>query len=828
MKSLIIAEKPSLGRAIVAAIQDESFEKKNGYYESENYIVASTVGHLYELLSELNAYFPDYDPKKKVSWKQSYDEGKLPFFPDGWNFIYRVKTDKNNQMAGPGSNKLAGMFKELLNRKDVDVIYNCGDPDREGQRLCDEIIEYNLKGTKKILRLWLPSLDGETIRNAIETAKGNSEYYNYSISAKARAEMDWLMGIELTRFASIKAGTFVRIGRCVCPIVIHVIEREHAIRDFVPVPYSVVSSKEKTNGEIIELTSKRTFENGKEKDAQALADAFNSDKAVVTSVKREVKTVPAAKLFSMSTLQGFACKIDKALTPADVLAATQKLYEAAYVSYPRTNSCYLTKNESGKVDDVIKALTSSGILGLTNKVSSSAIYDNKKVEAHSAIIPTGKIPAALSGIEKTVYDCILNRFCAVFCSQPCTVNRTTIIIHCADEDFALKGDVQKDIGWRKFEKSSAGDKMLPVLNQGDIVNIDFKLQGKMTTPPKRYTVEALNNWMLTPLRNAEKNDQEYSDEDWKNILSDVTICEESTRAETINHCVLSKYISLKNGTYYGEDAGFFLVDTLKSLGIDLDVAATVRLSKQLHDITEGIVRREDVLEGTKKMIDDVFARNANIASKYVQRSVNGYADAKPLCKCPKCGGNIVETPKAYACTGKATDSTRCSAILWKDNMYFKAIGKDFTKTMAINLFKNGKVALKGCTSKKTGKKYDCIVLCDFNGTRPELKMEFEHSGNGSGAGAVVGKCPFCGTKVLETKIGYTCSNKACNAVMWKKSKVFSNELDVSANKAKTLLGGGKVKFSVKSKEGKTYQADFVMNPHEAGNGKKYIDLIESR
>ena len=341
----------------------------------ENYIVASSVGYLYDLI-DLDAYFPDYDPQNKPGWSMN----RLPFFPDDWTFQYE------------GKEKVKGLIRvinSLMNRKDVDVIYNAGDPDREGQRLVDEIIEHGLKTQKTIYRLWLPDTTNKTIKQAFETAKPNTGYVNFSSSAEARSEMDWLLGIELTRYASIKAHQFIRLGRCVCPIVAHIVEREKAIKDFVPKPYSAVSSKEETTGETIELTSKRTFEEGHEAEAQALADAFNKAGATVTSVKTERKTVNPGKLFSMSDLQSFACKADKTLSPADVLAATQTLYEGGYVTYPRTNSSYLATYEVGKVDAAIKGLAQNGITGLINKPKSKSIYDDSKIEAHSAITPPG-------------------------------------------------------------------------------------------------------------------------------------------------------------------------------------------------------------------------------------------------------------------------------------------------------------------------------------------------------------------------------------------------------------------------------------------------------
>lgn len=215
-KILVIAEKPSLGRSIAGAIswwKGEKFERqgkdRNTWLESDNYIVVSLVGHLYELI-DFDAYFPGYDPAVKQPW----DLKKLPFFPDDWKFKFE------------GKEKVQGLIKvanQQMNRKDVDAIYNAGDPDREGQRLVDEVLLYGLKAPKTIYRLWLPDTTNKTIKQAFETAKPNAGYVSLSSSAETRSEMDWLLGIELTRYVSIKAGGFTRIGRCVCPIVQHML-----------------------------------------------------------------------------------------------------------------------------------------------------------------------------------------------------------------------------------------------------------------------------------------------------------------------------------------------------------------------------------------------------------------------------------------------------------------------------------------------------------------------------------------------------------------------------------------------------------------------------
>ena len=520
----------------------------------------------------------------------------------------------------------------------------------------------------------------------------------------------------------------------------------------------------------------------------------------------------------MSDLQSFACKADKTLSPADVLAATQALYEGGFVTYPRTNSSYLATNETVKVDAAIRGLAQNGITGLVNKPGLKSIYDDSKIEAHSAITPTGKWPGTLTGAQKTVFECILNRFCAVFCTEDCTVDRTTIVIHCYDEDFTLKGDVQVTPGWRKFEKPSNGDKMLPKLNKGDAVNINFQLVGKMTTPPKRYTVEALNNWMVAPMRGAEKEDTEYTDAEWKEILSDATICTEATRADTVDRCVKSQYISLKKGVYYGEPAGFQLVDIMDKLGIVLDVPVTVNLSKQLHSIKDGSLTRVQVLEFTKQTLESIMSKDVTI------EAAQGTNSKYPvLCQCPKCGKDVVETKLAYACTGKGSDGKRCPVAIWKKNKFLEALGKEMTKTIAMALLTKGKAPLKGCTSAKTGKKYDCILTCDFSGDRLAYHIEFD--GAPVSFGSKVGKCPFCGKPVAETAKAFTCTNKSCGAALWKESKLYNNELDVDADVAKALLSGKTVEATIQNKERTgTQDVEVGIEPYTAPNGRKYIGL----
>ena len=193
-----------------------------------------------------------------------------------------------------------------------------------------------------------------------------------------------------------------------------------------------------------------------------------------------------------------------------------------------------------------------------------------------------------------------------------------------------------------------------------------------------------------------------------------------------------------------------------------------------------------------------------------------------ICKCPRCGNDVVETQKTFSCIGKDKDGNRCPVTLWKKNKFFESIGKKLTKTTAAALLTKGKVPLKGCVSKKTGKKYDCILTCDCSKGRPEFHLEFDHSG---ASGTVLGKCPFCGSDVAEGSKGYSCTNKDCSAVLWKNSKLYGNDVKISATAAKALLANKAVSAKIKNKD-KTADVNVKVGiePHEMPNGKKYINL----
>ncbi len=704
-KKLIIAEKPSMGRTIAAALHAD--QKQDGYLEGSEYVVSWCFGHLYEIY-DLEKYInPEYKKGDKVRWTMD----KLPFYPEDWQFRYEAKEDCKKQI---------GILKKLLNRKDVGTIYAAGDPDREGEVIVRRVIDNTLDSGKPVYRLWLPTLTADSIKNGIKTAQMDRGSYAHLFDAgAARAAVDWMIGIDLTRYASIKTNALINIGRCVCPIVNQVVQREKEIKDFKPEKYLALVSKETTKGVEVELTSKTKFTPEQLVEAQQLAERLNAAGAQVTELKRTKKEIKSGKLFSLSDLQSFVCKADHALSPQNVLDATQALYEKGFVTYPRTASNYLGKSESSRVDRILTALQQAGYENIKNK-DTKDIYDDSKVEAHSALTPTEKIPSSFdNSSQQLVYESIRNRFLAAFCSISCEVNRTEMDICCGEEEFHISGDVQITPGWRQYEADGKKDKALPDVEKGDYIAVKFTPAEKETTPPKRYTVASLTSWMLTPMRGAEKPEtEEYSDKEWKDILSEATICTEATRAGTIDKCIKGKYISLEKGSYKALEKGFLLVDVMNDLHIDLSVQKTVDLSRNLHEIAAGKMRPEEIFEQTKEMIDEVFSYNGKVDSSHAASAGN---TKEVIGKCPKCGAPVYEAPKSFYCS----KSQECGFTIWKESKGLTAMKTKITNPRAKSLLSKGRVYVKGLYSAKKDKKFDAWLVLDTSGKYANYKLEFD-------------------------------------------------------------------------------------------------------
>lgn len=710
---LIIAEKSSAGKKIASCIRGEHFKAEQGYLKSENYYVSWCAGHLYELFN-LEEYREDYDPEQKYRWTMD----GLPFIPAGRKFRYK----KKNSPKTPSMNKTVNMqvkvLKALLNDKSVTAIYHAGDADREGEVIVRNVLQALLKSQKPVYRIWLNAYTPEAMQKALNDKEPDAHYDGWFRSGRARAYEDWLLGINGTRYLSLKAGTLLPWGRCKYIIVKAIVDREREIRNFVPTEYYGVVSEEETKGYPIQLTSKRTFQKDDKSGAQALANKFNQAGAKVTSITKKATTVSAGKLFSTTALQAFVSKHFKDVDPKDTENALEELYQAGYTTYPRTNSQFLTKNDIPDVERTIAALKKAGFVNIENKTKLKSIYDDSKVDGHSALTPTSHLPDInrLTTVQKIVYESIRNRFLAVFCSEKCIADETTIKIQCADEEFSLSGSIVREKGWMQYEPYGKKDKMLPPLNEGDAVNIDFGPVLKKTTPPQRFTVESFGAWCQAPWRKEEDAQGEYSDEEWERILHEATICTDATRTPTITECRNNGYIKLVKNVYHAEEKGEQFVDACEALGLKFSVKQVMDMSSQLFDIRKGSATIDECLDGCEARLQEMFShKDAHVQNMRTDNSVG---------KCPKCGNPVREWKENFSC------GTKGCLYIKKDNALLKALGckkKTITTKDMEKLCQGKPILVKGCVSKRTGKEYDANLILDVSGDRPEFKLEFANT-----------------------------------------------------------------------------------------------------
>ena len=657
---LIIAEKPSLGRNIVSAIGNMT--GKNGYYEGNEYIVTWAFGHLFTL-----ADIEDYSPLPEG--KRYWCLDNIPCFPSEFKYILKRNPDKSNDA---GIEKQFNTIKYLCNRNDVDTIINAGDSDREGEIIVRICVAKALEAKKRFTRLWLPDQTSETILNALAEMKDESEYDNLANEGFARTFIDWLYGVNLTRYATLKCGTLLRVGRVIVPIVKAIYDRDMAIRNFVPDKYYAIISNEQTNGEEIELISKEKLPKDKFFLAEELCKKYNDAGAVVTDVKKKVENVSPGKLYSLTKLQNYLGKKYK-MPMEKSLAILQKLYEEGYVTYPRTNSEYLATNEKGKIKNILYVVEKMGYpVEFKDK---KTIFDDKKIESHSALTPTTKIPdkTKLSEDEMKVYSAVFRRFVAVFCSKECVVNRSEIKISVGElEEFTLKGVVMLDKGWTAFDDYTKKDKILPALKTGDKVNICFKPAEKETTPPKHYTIETLNNYLKNPFKEEKSNiENDNDEEEYRAIFEGLELGTEATRTGIIDNARKSGYIELKKDVYTILPGGEYLIESLSMLNISMDKYKTSELGKALKRVFRNEMTIQESVELTRREIAQVFEKKE--LSPENDNDFGFFGDV--VGKCPLCQNDVVRTRFGYGCTGYKTNGCKftvnskiCGRVISISNM----------------------------------------------------------------------------------------------------------------------------------------------------------------
>lgn len=610
MSILIVGEKPSVSRAISAVVGASSAHK--GYTEGNGYIVSWCVGHLVGLK------FPnDYGN----GWEQKWSFSQLPMIPDSWLFHVTDSTKAQYDL-----------LKNLMNKDEVTEIICATDADREGE--CIFRYVYNMANCKKpVKRLWVSSLEESAIRKALTTMKPMSAYDNLFNAGYARARADWLVGMNGSRLFSVRYGGKLNIGRVQTPTLAMIVQRDAEVNGFIKQKY--YTSDLNCGGFI--LSSARIDD---ENAADTLVSACDGSTVTISSVKREVKTDKAPKLYDLTTLQREANKAF-GYTAQQTLDYTQSLYEGKLVTYPRTDSQYLSDDMAQTAFDVAKLCDTYFGFGVSHIPDIKKVINNSKVSGHHAIIPTSGISTAdLSSLptgEKNILTLIATKLiCATAPAHKYEAVKLTGI--CNGTEFTATGRTVLEMGWKAYAKQSDKkneEKSLPAVSEGQTFTAAASKGEHFTSPPKPYTEDTL----LSAMERA--GNENYDEDTEKKGLGTP-----ATRAATIESLVKNGYVERDGKQLRATDRGKELVkvvpDEVKSAKL------TAEWESKLQQIEHGSLPEAVFMSGIQQFITEMCSKYGSV-DKSVSLSDGGN---EPVGKCPKCGGEVVKGKFGWYCKGK--------------------------------------------------------------------------------------------------------------------------------------------------------------------------------
>ena len=589
MSKLLLAEKPSVARNIGEALGCKT--RKNGYLEGNGYIVTWAFGHLLTLYD-----CKDYDPKLAL-W--SFEN--FPYIPK--EFKYKIKNDgKNRNVVDPGAKKQLEIIKELINREEVEEIISATDYDREGELIALLIFNY-LKANKPIYRILINEWTPTEIKKGLKDLKKNEEMINLQDAGVSRQLADWVIGINFTSIATMKytrgKGNLLNIGRVLMPTLKIIYDREMEIKNFkVEEFYELEATFKNEKGEYkgkFFYGKKEKFPN--KKIMEKLKAEIKDKNGLVAEKTVEIKKENPPSLFNLSNLQGYITSKYKGFTADKVLKVSQSLYEKKYITYPRTESTALEESIKDKAKKVLEVLKND--LPFKEEIvfnTSKKVFNNAKVESHSAIMPTYIIPKNLTPDERLVYDAVKNRFISQFMKEAQYENTeivTTVLGENYERLFKTKGKILKAKGWLKLYKEKKKDELLPPIEKDDEVEMkSLKIISKKTKPPAHHTEKTLLKAMETCGKNTKQNED---NEEESNILYGYSIGTAATRAETINKLKYAGYITPKGKSLLITDKGTKLIETFPIREL-LDTDYTGKLEKKLYDMEKGKFKREDFLK----------------------------------------------------------------------------------------------------------------------------------------------------------------------------------------------------------------------------------------
>ena len=683
---LVIAEKPSVARSIAAVI--EAGEKQNGYWQGGGYLVSWCIGHLVSF-----AEAGQYD-EKYCKWR--YED--LPILPQPWQFI--VPDEKKQQFE---------IVRALLNRPDVDSVTAATDAGREGELIFRLV--YQMAGcTKPVKRLWISSMEDAAIREGFANLRPDSDYDALYQSALCRAKADWLVGINATRLFSVLYHKTLTVGRVQTPTLKMLVDRDAKILRFQKEKYYTVGiqsgSLKADSGRIASMD-----------EANTLKSTCAGTSAICTSIKRERKAEQPPKLYDLTTLQREANRLF-GFTAKQTLDYAQQLYEKKLLTYPRTDSQYLTEDMGQTaqhlVSDLLGLLPFAQGLDLTPEVG--RILNSKKVSDHHAIIPTAEFAKqGFTGLAES--ECkLMNLVCSkLLCAiaAPHEYETVTAVFSCAGNDFAAKGKTVLVPGWKEIDqrfrstlKADTEEEVLntlPELAEGQSFSVTANVSEHFTSPPKAYTEDTL----LSAMERAGAEDMP-EDAERKGLGTP------ATRAAILEKLVQMGFVQRKGKqlvpTKDGINLAVVLPESLTSPSLTAEWENRLtEIAKGNADADEFMAEIETQVRQLVKTYSCISADKQNLFQS--ERVIIG--------KCPRCGESVYEGKKNFYCGNRG-----CQFVMWKNDRFFEQRKKVFTPKIAAALLKNGKAKVKGLYSEKTGKTYDAtVLLADTGGKYVNYRVE---------------------------------------------------------------------------------------------------------
>ena len=698
MKKVIIAEKPSVARNIADALSVK--KRQDGYIEGDEYLITWAFGHLLQLFDA-----KDYDENMK-GWALD----KFPFIPE--HFKYKIKGDsKNKGVVDEGAKKQLKIIKYLMNRDDVDGIISATDYDREGQLIADEIFLY-CKEKKPIYRILLNEWTPDEVKKGMDSLKSNEEMKPLQDAGMGRQWADWLIGINLTSVTTVKynAGkkSILNIGRVLLPTLKIIYDRDQEIENFETSTYYKLLSKMQTSlNETFEAIYYEKDQDDKDNEKfeesqklEEISQLIKDKMATVIDKQVEGKKEYAPLLFNLTNLQGYITSKYKGWTSDKVLKVAQSLYEKKFITYPRTGSMALEESLTGRAQKVLEVHKK----GLSYEeqikfVVNKRIFDNSKVESHSAITPTYVRATGLSADEQAVYNAVKDRFIMQFLPVA-EFEETKITMKVRDVpvegNFISKGRVQLVEGWKIVDRAETKDTVLPLVSLKENVKvIEAKVNAVTKKPPKLHTEKTLLR-VMESCGKSFKEDEESSEEMMNSILSGFSIGTPATRAETIKKLKDANYIQPKGKSLTCTPLGKNLVEIFPAKQL-LDLEYTGKLEKTLSDIEKGKFQKEQFLEMIKAFTQEAVEVIKNDIEVLSYEKIPLEENTESVGICPICGNAVVENEKAFGCVNWKGG---CKYTIWKSDKFITGLGKEVTRPMVELLLKNGKVGFKNLKSKK--------------------------------------------------------------------------------------------------------------------------------